>query len=250
VAALVAALTAKDPQCRPGSAREVAERAGKLRTAGDLRAVGKRRKAGRLGAAGDRGTADTITRPEANSPAAATGGPPAACLTLPGVGAQAALAGEAAFGGHHPRSAWKRIGAGLAVAAAMTVAGLAGWHAGLTGAATPRSAAARQPAPKSPPMVLVSSASLAGEQSDVVVADLRRLGVRPRPAWVATQAQPPGTVLSVQPGGELPPGTVVTVAVAARPTLLGGQMGDGGDGNGGHGGDGGGNGGDGGGNGD
>jgi hypothetical protein len=65
--------------------------------------------------------------------------------------------------------------------------------------------------------------------------------LRPRLAWVATQAQPPGTVLFVQPGGALPPGTVVTVSVAAQPTLLGGQTGDGGDGNGGHGGDGGGN---------
>jgi serine/threonine-protein kinase len=234
VAALVAALTAKNTRDRPGSAREVAERAGKLRTAGK------------------------ITRPGAISPIPASGGPPAApCLTLPDIGAQATQAGQPAFGGRpvtrQPRSARKRIGAGLAVAAAMTAAGLAGWQAGLTGAATPHSAAAaRHPTAQSPPMVLVSSASLVGQQPRVVLADLRRLGLRPRLAWVPAPAQPPGTVLSVQPGGALPPGTVVTVAVAAQPAQQGDQTGDGGDGNGGNdGGDGGsdGGGGDGGGNG-
>jgi eukaryotic-like serine/threonine-protein kinase len=121
----------------------------------------------------------------------------------------------------------------------MTAAGLAGWQAGLTGAARPHAAAAGQPAPQAPPMVLVSSASLTGQQAGVVVAGLRRLGLQPRLAWGSALAQPPGTVLSVQPGGTLPPGTVVTVTVAAQPAQPGGRMGDGGDGNGGNGGGGG-----------
>jgi hypothetical protein len=255
VAALVTALTAKDPRHRPGSARAVAERARTLRTSGTLGTgtLGT----GTLGTAGELRTAGAITRPGAISAVPATGGPPAAaCRTLSDIGAQATQAGPPAFAGQpvprqpvprqpvmrQPRSAWKRIGAGLAVAAAMTVAGLAGWQAGLTGAAAPRTAAAaRRPAPQSPPMVLVSRASLVSQQAGVVVADLRKLGLRPRLAWVPTSAQPPGTVLSVQPGGPLPPGTVITVAVAAQPAQQGNQTGEGGGGNGGN--DGGGNGG-------
>jgi hypothetical protein len=249
VAALVAALTAKDPWRRPGSAREVAERAGKLRTAGDPRTAGDLRAAVELRtpvglptavelptAVGLR-TAGKITRPGAISPVPASGGPPvAACLTLPDIGAQARRAGLPAFGARpltrQPRSAWKRVGAGLAVAAAMTAAGLAGWQASLTGAARPH-AAARQPAPQAPPMVLVSSASLTGQQAGMVVAGLRRLGLQPRLAFGSALAQPPGTVLSVQPGGALPPGTVVTVTVAAQPAQHGGQLGEGGGGRGG-----------------
>src|SRR5262249_59456929 len=81
-----------------------------------------------------------------------------------------------------------------------------------------------------PPMVLVSSARLAGQQAGVVLAELGRLGLRPRLAWVPTSAQPPGTVLSVRPAGALPPDTVVTVTVAAR---HGDRAGGGGNGNGG-----------------
>jgi hypothetical protein len=174
---------------------------------------------------------------------------------LSDIGAQATQAGRPALSGQPAprrpgarprRSAWKRIGAGLAVAAAMTAAGLAGWQADLTGAATPHTAAARHPAPQPPPMVLVSRASLVGQQAGMVVADLRRLGLWPRLAWVPTPAQPPGTVLTVQPRGALPPGTAVTVAIAAQPAQQGGQTGDGGDSDGGNdagGNDGGGNGG-------
>jgi uncharacterized membrane protein YgcG len=63
--------------------------------------------------------------------------------------------------------------------------------------------------------------------------------LRPRLAWVPTSAQAPGTVLSVQPGGALPPDTLVTVTIAAQPVLQsdpgngGGSAGDGDDGGGG-----------------
>jgi uncharacterized membrane protein YgcG len=66
-----------------------------------------------------------------------------------------------------------------------------------------------------------------------VLAELRRLDLRPRLAWVPTSAQAPGTVLSVQPGGALPPDTLVTVTIAAQPALQsdpgngGGGAGDG-----------------------
>ena len=245
VAALVAALTAKDPRHRPSSAREVAERARQLGPAGQLHTAGRLPNAGEH-ASEEPHTARKITRPGAFSPVPPSGGPPSLLSpTLSDIGAQETQAGRPAFGGHPvprrpgarpPRSAWKRIAAGLAVVAAMTAAGLAGWQADLTGAATPHTAAARHPAPQSPPMVLVSRASLVGQQAGVVVTDLRRLGLRPRLAWVPTRAQPPGTVLTVQPRGALPPGTVVTVAIAAQPAQQGGQTGDGGDGDGGNGG--------------
>jgi uncharacterized membrane protein YgcG len=122
----------------------------------------------------------------------------------------------------------------------MTAAGLAGWQVGLTGAAAPHSAAAphgaadaRRVAPQSPPMVLVSSASLVGQQAGAVLADLRRLGLQPRMAWVPSP-RPPGTVLSVQPRGTLPPDTVVLVTVAAQPVQQDGQTGDSGGSNGGN----------------
>ena len=115
--------------------------------------------------------------------------------------------------------------------AALTAAGLAGWQAGLAGAARPNSTATpRPPGPPSVPTVLVSSAGLVGQPAGVVLADLRRLGLRPDLAWLPTSARPAGTVLSVLPDGTLPPETIVTVTVAAQP---GDQMG-GGDGNGGH----------------
>ena len=254
VAALVAALTAKNPRHRPSSAREVAERARELGTAGTPGAAGR------------------ITQPGGISAASASGSPPAAlCRTWPDLGAQATQAGQPAVGGQPtarrpvrwqpvarlpaarpPRSAWRLIGAGLAVAAAMTAAGLAGWQVGLSGAAAPHGAAdTRHAAGQAPPMVLVSSASLAGQRVGAVLADLRSLGLQPRMAWVPSP-RPAGTVLSVQPSGTLPPGTVVLVTVAAQPVQPDGQTGDsggssggndgGGDGNSGNG-DGGGNGG-------
>jgi eukaryotic-like serine/threonine-protein kinase len=212
VGALVAALTARDPSNRPASAREVAERAGQLRAAGK------------------------ITLSGATSPITASGAWGAALpLTLTDISAHATQASPPVPGGRQARRrrgpAWKKAGAGLAIAAALTAASLAGWQARPAGAARPHSTATpRQPRPPSVPMVLVSSASLVGQPVGVVLADLRRLGLRPDLAWVPTSARPPGTVLFVLPDGTLPPETIVTVTVAAP---QGDQTG-GGDGNGGH----------------
>jgi serine/threonine-protein kinase len=221
IGALVAALTAKNPGSRPASAREVAERAGQLRGAAK------------------------ITSSRAISPVTAPGGSGAAPpLTLTDVSAPSAQASPPVSGGppagRRSASTWKKAGAGLAMVAALTVAGLAGWQAGLAGwqaglagAARPHGAAApRQPSPPSAPMAVVSSASLVGQRAGVVLADLCRLGLRPHLAWVPTSSQPPGTVLSVQPGGTMAPETIVTVTVAAPPAQQDDQK-PGGDGNGG-----------------
>jgi serine/threonine-protein kinase len=225
IGALVAALTDKNPGNRPASACEVAERAGQLHTLGK------------------------ITLPGAFLPVTASGDVSATSfLTQADIGAEATLASRPAVDARsvarHPRSTWKLVGAGLAAAAALTAAGLGAWHASLTGAARPHSTAT--PRPLAPPMVLVSRARLVGQRVGFVVADLLWLGVRPRLTRVPTSAQPPGTVLSVQPGGALPPTTIVTVTVAARPIDQSYQMGGDGGGNDGRGdgggGDGGGNG--------
>src|SRR6516165_1952773 len=197
VGALVAALTAKNPGNRPGSAREVAEWAGQLRAAGN------------------------IALSDAILPVPASGDSPDARFpTLADRGAQTTVASQPASDARplarRPRAIWKQAGAGLAVAAALTAAGLGGWQAGLAGASRPDSTSTMRP-PAPPPMVRVSSGRLAGLPAGFVLADLRRLGVRPRLARVATSARPPGTVLSVQPGGVLPPTTLVTVTVAAQP---------------------------------
>jgi len=202
-----------------GSALEVAERARQLRT-------GKTSLSGAV------------------LPAAASGGSSAApFLTLAETGAETTQASQLALDerrvARHPRPAWKKIGAGLAAAAALTIAGLGGWQAGLAGSARPHSTASpRRSAP--PPMVLVSGATLTGRRVGFVTADLRRLGVLPRLAWVPTSVRPPGTVLPIQPGGALPPATVITVTVAAQPShqnyQAGGDAGGGGNDGGGDGG--------------
>jgi len=139
----------------------------------------------------------------------------------------------------------KRLGVSLALAAALIAAGLGGWQAGLTGAARQHSVpvTSRPREPHSAPAILVSSARLIGRPASLVLAELRRLDLRPRLLWAPTSARAPGTVLSVQPGGAVHPGTIVTVT-AARPVPPGAQNnGDGRGGNGSN--DGGGNGGDG-----
>jgi serine/threonine-protein kinase len=219
VAAIVVALTAKDPGDRPSSAHEVAERAGGLRAAG------------------------MVARPGAISPVTGAGGTPAAApLTLTDISVPVTQASLPALDERHGASAtWKMAGAGLAVAAALTAVGLGGWQAGLTSAARPHSTAVPGPSrPRPVPMVLVRSTRLTGQPAGIVLADLRRLDLRPHLAWAATLARPPGTVLSVRPGGPVPPETLVTVTVATQPAIQG-DAGDGGDGGGDGGGGGGGN---------
>ena len=115
------------------------------------------------------------------------------------------------------RRRWRRAGtARLAMAAALVLVGLIGWGVGLIEASGSPATAARHPAPSaSAPGVAVSSAAFVGLPASKVLADMRRLGLRPNLVGVATSAEPPGTVLSVQPVGILAPGTVVTVTFAA-----------------------------------
>jgi len=212
VAALVAALTVKNPADRPSSALEVAERASSLCASlhGRITLLETRRY-GRL--------------PAGWSPNATDGAAPSAPTSE--------LAPPERPASPRPHRAWRLIGAGLAAAAALTVAAVAGLHADFAGAGRPHSLAALGPSsPQAPPMVAVHTARLAHRPAGLVLAALRRRGLQPRLVWLPTSAWAPGTVLFVQPGGRLPPGTVVTVAAATQPAQQGDQSGEGGDGNG------------------
>ena len=134
--------------------------------------------------------------------------------------------------------------AALAVAAAALIAGLAGvMLASGSGTASPQRhpAAHRQttPPPTSPPehsssaqTVQVNGSALIGQPVDAVTQRLRQLGLRVHVTMVRTDQQAPGTVVSVQPGGQVAAGGSVTVTAALAPA---GHAADGhhhGDGNG------------------
>jgi tRNA A-37 threonylcarbamoyl transferase component Bud32 len=65
--------------------------------------------------------------------------------------------------------------------------------------------------------VAVNTAQLAGQPVGAVRRHLQQLGLSVRVLWVSTDLQPTGTVLSVQPSGQVPIGSVVTVIAALQP---------------------------------
>ncbi len=220
VAELVLDLTARDPAARPASAGEVAVRAGRLRDA-------------------------LARRPTAAPPASEPGGPRA--------GRAAARCPGPAPGrqGMRPGRQEMRPGRGVlfAVAGVAVVAGLAGWllagafgagpgqpqpggpppAAGTPGAAarTPTSPAARAPTTPAARSVEVNADALAGQQASVVSQQLRQMGLRPRVVGTVRGGQAPGTVLSVQPSGQVPAGSIVTVTAALAPPGQGNGDGNG-----------------------
>jgi hypothetical protein len=199
VSALVADLAAKDPAARPATADQAARRAGQLRDA--LTA----------GTAGPPGR-----RPD----------PPAAALTgLPATLAEVPLSA--------PPPATRRLvrdktRSALTVTAIAVVAGLVGWLlAGRSGAVPPHQPAPGRPsapaAAMPPParMVEVNAGALAGQPVTAVQQQLRDLGLRVRMQWQPVGQQPPGTVLSVQPGGQVPVGSIVVVTATFQPSSRG-----------------------------
>jgi len=101
----------------------------------------------------------------------------------------------------------------LAVAGVAVVAGLAGWLLAAAFGAGPQQAARTAPGARS---VEVNAGALAGQQARTVTRELRHMGLRPRVVGAVRGSQPPGTVISVQPSGRVPAGSIVTVT-AARP---------------------------------
>jgi len=54
-----------------------------------------------------------------------------------------------------------------------------------------------------------------GQQARPIVRRLRQAGLVPRIEWSYDGRVPAGTIIAIKPEGDLPPGTVVTVTVAA-----------------------------------
>ena len=92
-------------------------------------------------------------------------------------------------------------------------------HTDLPGRRTSTTPAARS--------VEVNADALAGQQASVVSRQLRQLGLRPRVVGAVRGGQAPGTVISVQPSGQVPAGSIVTVTAALPPPGQGNGDGNG-----------------------
>ena len=261
VAELVLDLTAKDPAARPASAGEVAVRAGRLRdalagrpTAPPASEPGRRPPARAMGAEPVTLAGEPV--PLAGEPGPWAGGPvPLAGGPVPRAGEPATLADasppDMAPAHRRPRPGRRRParGVALAVAGVAVVAGLAGWlMAGAFGAGprqappggpqptastpsaaerTPTAPAARTPTAPAAHSVEVNADALAGRQASVVRQQLRQMGLRPRVVGAVRGGQVPGTVISVQPSGQVAAGSIVTVTAALPPPGQGNGDGNG-----------------------
>ena len=204
VTALVTDLTAKDPAARPGSATEVAVRAAGLR---DAMNGGPGVPSGRPG---------TLPFTVPASHTAVLPDPPAPATELPDWPAAAPQARPARRGGR------AGCAAGWVVALAVVLVALAGWLlvSAVRGSAPPRAAAPpASPAASTqqPSAVNVNAAALVGRPVGAVRQQLADRGLRPRVVGSVTSGQRPGTVVSVQPGGRVAVGTVITVTAAVAP---------------------------------
>jgi hypothetical protein len=195
VAELISELTARDPVARPATAGEVAWRAGLLRDA-------------LAGTA----TAQLARNPGGSSPVTRVLADPVTLTGLPAVDQVPAGRRD----GTRPRR-----GVVLAVAAAIFVAGLAGWLLrGGVGTGSPQhQPGTPQPAASTPAarMVAVNADALTGQPVHQVSKQLSQLGLQPHVVWAPADGQDPGTVVSVQPSGQVPAGSLVTVTAALRP---------------------------------
>jgi beta-lactam-binding protein with PASTA domain len=73
----------------------------------------------------------------------------------------------------------------------------------------------------------VNADALAGQQAMAVMRQLRHMGLRPRVVRAVRGGQVPGTVISVQPSGQVPAGSIVTVTAARPPPGQGNGDGNG-----------------------
>lgn len=197
-AALVAELTAKDPAARPASA-EVAQRADHLRDA-----------------AGTRGYVDesaqrTLVGLPVPDPAQGPWQEPWLRDRSPGGGS---------YGGRQSRRLREgRLSAGTWAALAAAGVLLVGLLSVLLGGVL------SGPAPASPPptrsshtarLVTVDATSLIGQPVRQVRRQLTRMGLQVQVSWQPGHG-PPGTVVSVVPGGQVQVGSVVVVTGASQP---------------------------------
>jgi eukaryotic-like serine/threonine-protein kinase len=183
VAALVAELTARDPLARPRGAGEVASRAGRLRDAMTSRAT--------LTLEAQPDQLAGLVRAGPARPGTQVRG-----RMLPG---RAAVLGAGGLTG--------------AVVLAVLLAGMLS-HAGSQAHTASPPAAPSRTSPAA--TVRVSAGSLAGQPLSAVRRQLQQLGLMVRVQWQPS-GQDPGTVLSVQPSGRVPAGSVIAITAAAPP---------------------------------
>jgi serine/threonine protein kinase len=220
VASFIAELTARDPAARPASARLASARAAELR---DLLAAGRLDQDGYV-PSHRAGPALTMTLEHPGVP----GDVPPPWYPDDADGLPAA---------RQPGDrGWPRRRVALALAAASIVAGLGGWLVSTaTGGATPgvtppaTSPAASRSSSPAPDTVTVDSSALIGQPVGTVADTLRSLGLQPQVSWVARsdQSQDPGTVVSVEPSGQVPAGSPVTVTAVLQHDHGDGQGGGG-----------------------
>jgi eukaryotic-like serine/threonine-protein kinase len=182
VAALVAELSAADPAARPGSAAEVARRAGELR---------------------DR------MKPSAPAPEP----------VMPG-GAEAtddqgpAPAPSRPAGGHLGRRVALSAGTAVAVVVTLILASVTGPASPGRAARVPTSTAAPSALGHPASTVQIDTRSLIGQPVRAVARRLHRLGLEVRLRWQRSDQQPWGTVLAVRSRGRLAPGSLITLTGA------------------------------------
>ncbi|HEV2370965.1 MAG TPA: serine/threonine-protein kinase [Streptosporangiaceae bacterium] len=195
VTVLVTTLTAKDPTARPASAAEVARWASRLRD--ELATGSTDRPTGWHGPAPTGSLHPTLT------------GLPSDTMAIP----QPDSVDKPPPSHLHRR--WTVLLAAVAVALA---AGLAGWL--LRG--TPSAASQGHHAPAGvhstpPQLVDVNPSLLDGQPVSAVRQQLTQLGLQVQVEWHHSGNQPGGTVISVEPSGQLPRGTPVVVTGALEP---------------------------------
>jgi serine/threonine-protein kinase len=216
VAHLVADLTAKDPAARPASADEVAGRAGQLRDhpAGEV-------------------TTDTSWLPVFPDTLAGMN----ALGPVPGGRPRRASRARPQPWRRRSRLSWRMVTAMAALALVGALALVAALSNG-SQSQVPPAAAAGTRSPSAPGTVLVSADSLIGQPVDQVRQRLHQLGLTVDVRWHPSEQQT-GTVLAVQPSGQVSTASTIVLIAAFTP----GQHGDGqGNGNGGDNGGGGGDG--------
>jgi hypothetical protein len=206
VAAVVGELTAKAPRARPASAGEVAQRASRLRDEmADRDAAGSQTlpQPFPITAAGPEPQWPDLD-PDEHSSAAADVKPP----LLPGLRPKRQS--------HGPRAGM----AAIALAGALA-AGLVGWLlAGVFHLATANGQVAPQPTPSATAaarMIRVDGAALTGQPVREVRRQLSKRGLIVRVVWRRDTRYPPGVVVSVQPTGAVPVGSLVLLTGSARP---------------------------------
>jgi serine/threonine protein kinase len=235
VAAFVLELTAKDPAARPRSAGEVAQRASQL--ASGLAAAAT----AQMGAPwGD--PAVTVVDQTARYPAVAPGPdaaepvqptrnlpPPPATADRPsyvyGPGEESA-AWQRHLRSRAGRTALPVAAAVLVIAAIFLVASLISPgpapHAGTVPSATPSATGSAKVT-----TVDVKQSSLIGQPVAAAARWLRQQGLSVHVVWRPSDQQRPGTVLAVQPAGQRPVGSVVTLTAALAPHAHGNGHGKG-----------------------